>query len=346
MSMTRRNALKLLGAGASVGLAAAPRWPAYAASDRALGGHILGFTLAIHIPAIVALNEELPKLGYGKPELKRIESMQVVTQSVVAASTEIGEADIVSAMRASDAGGKVKLIGLVYNSTSQVLVVDTGKIRDFKDFEKPENVIALNSKGDFIYAMLAGVFQKHGVDLDKLTVVDVGGSGSRVKALQSGRVAAIPAHFDQAEAVMKQGPQFAVMIEPWKIYNPWLSEAWLVNSDWLEKPENQRLSVDMLKAVLTAFRAANADFYYFAGGYRKFATIDGAAKATDEQLRPLWEHLTKNIKAWPNDGGFRRDYFKELAPFYQAAGVLRAGAKVDELVEPRYLEQALKELGA
>lgn len=54
--------------------------------------------------------------------------------------------------------------------------------RYYKYFEIAGNVIALNSKGGPIYAMLAGVFQKNGVDLNKLTVIDVGGSGSRVKA--------------------------------------------------------------------------------------------------------------------------------------------------------------------
>lgn len=345
MFMTRRNALKLLGTGAADGLALSPRLPAFAAAERALDANILGYTLAIHIPAIVALNEELPKLGYAKSTLKRIESMQVVTQSVVAGSTELGEADVIAAMRASDAGSNVKLIGLVYNSTSQVLVVDAAKIASFKDFEKPENVIALNSRGDFIFAMLAGVFQKNGVDINKLTIADVGGSGSRVKALLAGRVAAIPAHFDQAEAMMKQG-NYKVMVEPWKVYSQWLSEVWLVNGAWLEKPENQRLSVDLMKATLTAFRAASRDFSYFAAGYRKYATIQGAADAKDEALRPIWEHLVNNIRAWPSDGGFHIENFQALAPFYQTAGVLRSGADFGALIEPRFLQQALKELGA
>src|SRR5262249_13807832 len=137
-----------------------------------------------------------------------------------------------------------------------------------------------------------------------------------------------------------------VMVEPWKVYSPWLSEAWLVTSSWLEKPENQRFAVDVLKCMLTAFRSANADFNYFANAYRKYATIDGAAKATDEQLKPIWPHLVNDIKAWPNDGGFHLAYFKQLVPFYQTAGVLRSGAKIDDLIEPRYLDQALKELGA
>ena len=345
MFLTRRDTLKLIAAGGVTGLALSPRSPAFAADPRSLDGQTVGFTLAIHIPSIVALNEELPKLGYAKPALKRVEGMQVIAQSVVAGSTEVGDTDIVSVLRAADAGGKVKLIGLVYNGTSQVLVVDAAKIKDYKDFENPTNVIALNSKGDFIYAMLAGVFQKNGVDLNKLTVIDVGGSGSRVKALLSGRVAAVPVHFDQAEGILKQG-NYRVMIEPWKIYDPWLGEGWVVNSAWLEKPENQRLATDLMKAVIIAFRSASSDFNYFAAGYRKYATIDGAAQVTDDALKPIWEHLVNNIRAWPRDAGFRREYFKQLVPYYEAAGALRAGANVDDVVESRFIEQALKELGA
>src|SRR3546814_15321027 len=86
MRFTRRYALGMLGAGMGmgagmgVGLRSAPAFGQDKAS-RALEGHILGNTLAIHVPAIAGLNKGLPELGYAPPQLTRVDSMQVMTQS-------------------------------------------------------------------------------------------------------------------------------------------------------------------------------------------------------------------------------------------------------------------------
>jgi NitT/TauT family transport system substrate-binding protein len=314
-----------------------------AQKNRALKAQILGFTLSIHVPAIMALNEGMQALGYSASDMKRIESMQVLTQSIVAGSAEVGESDVVSALRAGSVGADVKMVGMVYN-TSQVLVVNADKIKSYADFKNKDNAIALNSTGDFIYVMLSGIFERNGINIEDATVVDVGGSGSRMRALLGGRVAAVPVHFDQAADILKQG-NYKVMVEPWKIYNPWLSEAWLVQGSWLKNADNVRAITDLLKATVTSFRKTNQSLSYFAEGYRKYATVKDAKTATEEQLRPVWEALSKQIKAWPDDGGFRLKYFEELLPVYVKAGTVKRGTNIAKTIDTQYMEKALKELG-
>ena len=344
MIRSRRQVLGMLAAGAGAGLAWPGAMSASAQGARSLHATIQGFSLAIHIPEVIALRDELPKLGYAAPKIDRIESMQVLTQSIVAGSSEAGDADVVSAIRANEVGADVRLIGLVYNNTSQVLVVNADKVKSYEDFKDPSNAIALNSRGDFIYVMLSGVLARNNVDINDTTIVEIGGSGSRIRALLGGRVAAVPVHFDQAESVLKEG-NFKVMIEPWKVYNPWISEAWLVQGKWLEDKNNQRLAVDLNKAMITAFRKTNADLKYYAEGFRKYATMKDADKATDEEIRPIWQKLSADIKAWPNDGGFRREYFKALLPVYRQAGAIKGEPDLERVIDTRFVEQALKELG-
>src|SRR5215467_393237 len=118
MTLTRRRfGVCAAGAGAA---ALQPHRGALAQQGRALNVIIQGFSLAIHMPHVIALQEGLPELGYAPAKMDRIESMQVITQSIVAGSAEAGDADVVSAMRASEVGASVKMIGMVYNSTSQV----------------------------------------------------------------------------------------------------------------------------------------------------------------------------------------------------------------------------------
>lgn len=344
MTITRRKTLQLLSTAAGAGLAGSLGLPAWGADPRALHAQVLGYTLSIHIPGIAGLRDGLPELGYAPPITKRIESMQVLTQILVAGATEVGESDVVSALRASNAGADLRLIGLVYNNTSQVVVVNSDKIKTFEDFKNPENVIAMNSKGDFLYVMLSGLLARHGIDINKATLVEVGGSGSRMRALLAGRVAAVPVHFDQAAKIVKQG-NFKVMIKPWDVFNPWLSEAWLVNGAWLDDKKNQRMATDLVKAVIKSFRLANRDLGYFADKYRKYATVKHAKTTTDEQLRPIWSQLVNDIKAWPDDGGFKRSYFQKLVPTYKAAGALSKDPDLNKVVDTRFVEAALKELG-
>lgn len=343
MQMSRRNSLQLLAAGIG-GSLLLPRRNAYAQKGRSLHIELEGFSLGIHIPEVMAVRDLMVKAGYAEPRIDRIESMQVLTQSIVGSSAELGDSDVVSALRSTEAGAKVALAGLVYNSTDQVLVANSDKIKSFDDFKNPENVIALNSKGDFIYVMLSGVLARHKVKLSRATIIEMGGSGSRMKALLSGRVVAVPMHFDQADDVMKHGP-YKVMIEPWKEYKHWISESWLVQRSWLDNKDNQRAMVDVNKAMITSFRQANKSYDYFASGYRKYATVRGAATVSDQALRPIWQKLSAEIHAWPDDGGFKREYFDELLPVYREAHAIRGTLDLKTAVEPRFVDQALQELG-
>ncbi|MFC7397216.1 ABC transporter substrate-binding protein [Chelatococcus sp. GCM10030263] len=341
---TTRRQLFQLAAGAGAGLALPYGSGAFAQAGRQLKLEIQGFSLAIHIPEVIALREGLRELGYAEPKIDRIESMQVITQSIVAGSAEAGDADVVSAMRASEVGANVKLIGLVYNSTSQVFVVNADMIKSYADFKEQSNAIALNSRGDFIYVLLSGVLAQNGVDIDDTTIVEIGGSGSRMRALLGGRVAAVPVHFDQAASIVKQG-NYKVLIEPWKTYKHWLSEAWLVPGAWADDKNNERAAIDLNKAMIKSFRQANADYEYFARGFRKYATVPKAADVTDSELKPVWEKLSKEINAWPNDGGFKREYFKELLPVYRKAGAIKGEPDLNRFIETRFVDQALQELG-
>jgi len=89
-----------------------------AQQGRTLNFIIQGFSLAIHVPQVIAVCvKACRRSAMRQPKIDRIESMQVITQSIVAGSAEAGDADVVSAMRASEVGANVKMIGIVYNST-------------------------------------------------------------------------------------------------------------------------------------------------------------------------------------------------------------------------------------
>ena len=270
--------------------------------------------------------------------------MQVLTQSIIGRSAELGETDISSTLQASTVGADLKVIGLVYANASLVFVVNADVIKDFSDLQKPGVVVAVNSKGDWIHAMLSGPLTKRGVDPNKVMIVEIGGSGSRVQALLANRVQAVPVHFDQTPEILSKG-NYKILLKPWEEYKVYIAECWVVNGEWLKNAENRRLAIDIQKATIASFRKANRDLKYFGDMYRKYSSIKGAAEMTDEKLQPVWETMSKTARAWPDDGMFGRDYFKELLPAYKSVSSFAKEPDLDKLIDTSITEQALKELG-
>lgn len=350
MRLSRREAVKLLTTGAvgsvlGSGLVGGSAGRAAGQARRTLGVNLLGYSLGIHIPSIAAVFDVLPAMpGYARPKTARLDQIRTLTQTLIAGAAEIGETDPMTVFRAVEQGADLKIIGNVYLNTSLVFVVNADKVREFKDLEKPGITVAVNGKGDTTYVLLVGPLLKHGVDLKKITVVEIGGSGARMQALLAKRVDAVPMHFDQAAQVAKQG-NFKVLIEPWKEYRVWINEIWAVNGAWIRKPENQRAAVDFMKAVITAFRRADHNLPWYVGEYHKYATLPHAADAKAEELQPLWRKLVDDVKAWPASNAFRKDDYRELLPVYKAAEAITGTVKVDQVLDTSFTEQALKELG-
>ncbi len=351
MMISRRQVLKSLAIGAGVGvveagaLVAPLRRAAWAQSGRVLDIPVVGFTLGIHVPSMAAMKEILPTIpGYAAAKTTRFASQRVITQTIVSGFGDIGAGDPIITMRAAEAGADVKIIGLVFNSTSLVFVVNGNKIKQLQDLQKPDAVVAVNSKGDFTHVLLVGPLLKRGVDLSKVTVVEIGGSGARTKALLSGRVDAVPVHFDQAFDIAKQG-NYPVLLDPAKEYKAWFGEVYFATSTWLQKPENKRAAVDLLKANLMAFRKASSDYAWFAAQYRKHSTVEKAAEQGDEVIKPVWEILVKQVNAFPSAmDTFTVPNFKDLVPVYKAAEALEGKVDVEKIIDRTYLDQALKEL--
>lgn len=339
MTLTRRTAMTTA---AAAGLL--PFAPSFAQGARPLKINLLGFALGIHVPAMASVFDLLPGMGYA-PATQRMDQIRTLTQTLIAGAAELGETDSITVMSAIEAGANLKIVGLLYMHTSLVFVVNADKVRDFKDLEKPDNLVAVNGKGDITHVMLMGPLLKRGVDVKKVNLVEIGGSGARMQALLAGRVQAVPVHFDQAAEMAKRG-NFKILLEPWKEYRAWINEVWACDGTWLKKKENERAVIDLLKAQMTAFRKANDDLAWYGDSYRKHVTLKDAKTATNDAIKPVWEGLTKEIKAFPRVMDLNLDYWRELIPAYVQAEAIQGKVKLEDVVETSLAKQAAAELGA
>lgn len=312
---------------------------------RTLDLQMLGFVLGIHVPATAAFMEILPSMpGYAPPKVSRLNQIRLVTQTMVGGSADIGNSDPPTVLAAVEAGAKLKIVGKGYDKTSLVLVVNGDRIKTFADLAKPTTRVAIGARGEITHVMLVEPLLKRKIEFDKMGIIEMPGSGARVAGMLSGRIDAGNLHFDQVASIAKQG-NFTTLIEPWKEFQSWVNEVWVVRSDWLAKPENERALVDFLKANILAFRRANTDFDWYLERYRRYATIKDAKNESAATLRPIWERLRTEIGAWPNNMSFSVKEIQDLMPSYKAADAIRGTVKVEDVVEPKYVQQALKELG-
>lgn len=344
MSLLRRDAIAMLGAAGVAGLGLQPL-AAGAQTKRELSIELLGFALGIHAPGTAAVFEGIPSMpGYAPPTIARVDQIRTLTANLVSGSAHLAENGPTGVFSADEQGSDLKIIGLFYRNTDLVFVVNTDKVKNYKDLEKPENAVAVNGKGDITHVMLLGPLIKNGVDVSKVPIVEIGGSGGRMRALLSGRVAAVPIHFDQASEVESKGP-YKVLFQPWEFYKIWINEVWITTGSWLKDKSNARAAVDVIKATTLAFRRANRDFNWYLDMYRKYVTLPSAKTADEKTVKPLWSKLSTEVKAWPDRNIVSAADFKDLLPLYKAAGDITGSLKIEQIVDTSYAEQAMKELG-
>ena len=343
MRVTRR---KLIVSGVSFGAFGSSgmcRREAIAQSRRILKFNIVANSLGIHIPYMGALNEMLPGLGYGQPQIDRISRLETITQSILSGSAEVGSGDAISVLRAVQAGADLKIIGNCFMNTDLVFVVNSETVKTDRDLEKSSVTVAVNSIGDFTHVILVKPLEKRGIDIKKVNVIAIGGSGTRLRALIAGKIDAVPIHFDQAQELVATG-KFRILIEPWKEFDNFLGEVWIASSSWISNPQNRRAGIDLLKAVMLGFRRADQDSQWYASAFRKYGTDASMQKDPDSKIDAIGKVLAQTVKTWPPDMNHRIEIYRELLPIYRDAGALSGNIDLDKVVDVTLVAQALKEL--
>lgn len=343
MNITRRKLISSAAALGAVGSLGICRQVASAQSKRVLKFNIVANSLGIHIPYMGALNEILPGLGYGQPQIDRVSRLETITQSVLTGSAEVGSGDAISVLRAVQAGADLKIIGNCFMNTDLVFVANAETVKTDRDLEKSGVTVAVNSIGDFTNVILVKPLEKRGIDMKKVNVISMGGSGTRLRALVAGKIDAVPIHFDQAQELVATG-KFRILIEPWNEFDNILGEVWIVSSAWLAKPENQRAGIDLLKAVVLGFRKADNDSRWYTSAYRKYGTDASMKKDSDSKIEGVRVLLAQTVKTWPADMRHRIEIYQELLPIYKEAGAISGNIDLAKVVDVTLVAQALKEL--
>ncbi|MCK7616171.1 ABC transporter substrate-binding protein [Roseibium sediminicola] len=342
--LNRRTFVKSVAAGTAVlGGSGLGLTKGLAAGAEALVLNVPGNTLGVHVPYMAAINEVLPEQEQPAGIWHRVPKLQTITQSILAGAVDIGAGDAISTLRAVEAGADLKIIGNAFVHTSLVFVVNADKVQEPKDLEKSDVMIAVNSKGDFTHVMVVGPMTQAGVDMDNVSVIKMGGSGNRMRALMAGKVDGVPLHFDQAAELAATG-NFKVLIEPAKFYDTFLGEVWITSGEWLKNADNRNRAKELLKATITAFRRTNRSPEWYAEMYRKYGTKDSMKTASAEEIEVVRQALGVDIGCWPDNGGHSKAVYEKLLPVYKSAGAINGSVDLDAVVDTSLVEEVLAEM--
>lgn len=348
-SMTRREAMRLIaGVPLAAGAAGFTGAMSGAASAAAAADTVklvnLGFALGIHCPPTYGFADEAPKFGL-QVEQQRLQSIRLVHQTVMGGTGDIGIADPILMLAARQSGNDVVMFGNFYLHTTLVVVANADQIQSWKDLEKPDVTVGINSQGDITQVMIVGGMQKNGVDFSKVKWADVGGSGTRLRALIGKRVQATVVHFDQVPEIQKTG-NYKVLLVPHKEYDPWVNEIVFARGDWLKNAVNRRKAVAFMKGIIVASRQATKDFAYFKTSFLKYATLKEKDTMPEADMRAHWKALGQDMGVWPADNAFRVANIEKLLPYYRAAKAIDdKPIDLKAAMDLGIVAQALKELG-
>ena len=341
-TMTRRAALRLIaGAPLAAGAAGLPRAAHAADMVKCIN---LGFVLGIHCPPTYGILDECQKLGL-QVEMQRFQRMRDALQTVSGGTGDIGISEPIMLLHSRQAGNDIVIIGNHYLHTTLCVVVNADIIQTWKDLEKPEVTVGINSQGDITQVMTIGGLLKNGGDLAKVKWADVGGSGTRLRALLSKRVQATQVHFDQVPEIQKSG-NYKVLLVPHKEYDPWVNEVVFARADWLKNSANRRKAVTFMKGIILASRRGTADFAYYKAAFLKYATLKEKDTMPEAEMRSHWNSLAREIGVWPADNAFRVANLEKLLPYYRAAKAIEdKPIDLAAATDLTIVAQALKELG-
>lgn len=337
---TKAGATVLGGCGA---IALSPHQIWAATEKRSLKFARLTYCLGLHVPGTVGRFEMPVKYyGYGPPVVHKFQKGIEAITMTLAGTTEFAQCDPVLPIRAAETGKDIKVIASGYEWTTLVVTVNSDKIKTWKDFEKPGIRVGIASKGAMQSAYWNTALKKNGVDMKKVMFIEIGGSGSRMRAFLAGKIDASLQHLDQVWKMEKMGP-YKFLAYPNEIFDYWNQEILAVSGKWLKKKENERAAVDVIKGVMRAIKKTREDPDWYVEKYRKWATTK-LKGVTDDDIKKLYNALKNDLGLWPEDLGYSHEKFDKVRILYQDAGYDKGTVKTEDLFLMEYYDQAREEL--
>jgi len=288
---------------------------------------------ATTIPDLVAREIYLPEYGIVAEPLYFEGSDPLNVKAVLGGTVDIGGiTGGISIIAAIEAGANLKVFACP-SSKPTFLLVSKDTIQSAKDLEGKSIGIAAPGSDSHVLAVI--VLEHEGVDVEGIDWLQIGGTGSRAKALLAGKIdAALLTPLVAIELLRTEG--FHILVSVPEAVPDYVFGGYFATEEYIEKHPDIILAVT--KALIRATRWAQDKAVYLEKAQEEFPEM------SPETISDTYNIYIEN-RFWSTNGGLGR----EVADFtYELAvrlGVAKEKKPMETWITMEFVEKALEELG-
>ena len=295
------------------------------------------------MPHMTAVRELLPQATNQRMtgEIRQFENVRLILTALNSGSTDVYTNAPANLFFAQAAGNDYKLIGTKMAGTDYYIVGHKEKAPTLKSFiERSDKLtFAINQKGNIDHLQVVGVYDKEGMDFNKATTVNVGGSSARIKSFLAGRTQGFTCHIGQFERLKSEGEPVKLLAKVSEYYPSFIQECIAVPTKKLEDPTYEAWTQAYINALYKANKKATNDFEWIFKKTQKYQ----AQPLDRKEAKATWDTLVGQMNAWPYESFDKKPYVA-VKDMLTSSNQLKTKMSVDSMVEPKYAQNAIDNL--
>ncbi len=272
------------------------------------------------------------KYGY-KVEHFFFDGSQVAYKALLAGAVDVVVAALLPAIQvSSQSKTKLKLIAADLQSPDYVLVARP-ELKKLKDLEGKR--LGISTPGDISDTLSRAVLKRENIDVSKVTIVKVGGTGARMAALQANQIDAGMAHADAGLVAASKG--LSLLYEVGLSTQGYLQHGLVANENWIKK--DPTLTQNVVDGFIDSARWAATDRQGYIELSKKWI------KDLPDEVRNQAYDIFKKINMFAMNGGMDEKFLKITMDLEIEAGSLEKAVAFSEWSDPTFAQAYLKANG-
>ena len=260
-----------------------------------------------------------------------------LTASVVTGASDIGIlTGFAQVFPAIENGAPLKLVGCAERQPDFVVITGNPSVKTLKDLEGKS--VGTGAIGALVYAVMAAMFRKAGVDLDKVTFVNIGSSTDVFKAVAAKKVDAGPCQHDFAKVAAQYNCR--VIADAVQVVPQFTNQGSFTTDRAIA--EKRDALVRTLAAYGRAYRYI--DDPHSKANYVK-AYVDGVGPGSAEAGADRWDWL-QSVQGYEKDIALSADRINYMQQLNVALGIQKAVLPLERVSDMSLARDAVKLLKA
>lgn len=258
---------------------------------------------------------------------------QVAYKSLIAKAVDVVVAPLLPAIQfAAKSDTRLKVVAADLQAPDYVLVAQP-EVSSLQDLEGLK--LGISTPGDMSDTLSRAVLKRNNIDINKVQIVKVGGTGARIAALRAGQIDAGMAHADAGLAATADG--LKILFALGKSTQGYLQHGMVFRQEVLDQEPD--LVQTMVNSFVDNVRWAAANREEYIEYSRKWVPD------LEDSIREQAYDIFADINMFAVNGGLSEENLTFTLDLELESGTLEQPVPVSEWVDTRFLDKYLEENG-